>query len=322
MPRQFTTISLLLLCLAVLPCGLVEAQAADATPAGVTMPIDLQPHWKQGQTARYELWQRRDTQTSLQAGPQSQQVSGSSLIEGEMTWRVVRVKPDGSADCAYTYDWILLTITDPAGAVTVNDSRKATGDNEMAMKFLKAITGTTIEVHMGADGSALTATGEKAIAQKGQGHPGLPDNLDLLESATDIVSLTRAPAEANMNATWKADFQWNHEIGKLAESVQYQLAGVEHIVDIPVATITTQAQLKLTPDLSKFPDPSQAKVDIQLKAGSLNTQIMYDLDRREVVGRNASRNTTIQMNITVNGRTLQRTINEQLQDQMLRIAEE
>lgn len=313
---------LVLIAAALLLAAPTRAQAPVDEPAGVTLPVDLQPHWKQGQTARYELWQVRTTRTAMKIGTQSQQIDTSSQIEGEMTWRVDRVRADGSADCTYTYDWLRLTLSSSAGQTQVSDSRQASGDNESVMKFLKALTGVPIEVHMAADGSALSTTSEKVIAQKGPGLPNLPDNLDLLESATDAVSLTAAPAEANLNTSWKADFDWNHEIGKLAHSMQYQLTGVEQIAGIPVATITMQAKLKLTPDASNFPDPSQAKVDVQMHKGSLSTQIMYDLDRREVVGRNSSRDMSIQINVTVNGRTLQRTIDEQLQDQMLRIAEE
>jgi hypothetical protein len=312
-----------------------QAWATDAPPVKPASPagkpaeqtIDLRPRFQPGQTSRYEIWTLRETGVTLAASGRSQSLATRLEIKGEVAWSVEKVNPDGGAVCVMTIDWMTADYTNPQGETTQNDSRRASGGTEAIHKVIRAMAGVPVRVEVGADGSILNASGAEAIERKiGKAlHP--PDDLDFMESAADLATVIAAPAAAKIKDQWTADNTWNHDMGKMRVALDQTLGSVEEIAGIPVATVTGMAKLTLQPDVTKvlpreaLEGPNAAKVDIRLVSGTLTTQVMFDLQRHEAVGRNSTQETQIEMRVRVADQTMTRTINETLQSQALRIEE-
>ena len=100
-----------------------------------------------------------------------------------------------------------------------------------------------------------------------------------------------------------------------------RLSGVERIAGIPVATVEGKTTFTLDADTSGLP-PDAPPVNITLLGGEQHTQVLFDLLRHETVGRNITQSIQYQISVAIGDRTLVRTIDETVQSQVLRIAEE
>ena len=320
---------------AVMP-GVAAAQAAEAGAGAAWAAGGLRPAWESGQTARYEFWNRFDKVTEVQLGEKSQTQTTVTEVSGEVTWGVVAVGPDGGADCTMRLDWMRLE-TEVRGAngrsqKTVADSRKpATQENKAMVQLLSAMTGVTMKVRVAADGSIAEVKGRKEMEGKTDQPDFLPSVLDFVESASDLATLPFAPESASreegpdgvaVGKSWKADFEWDHELGKIQQRWQYRLDRVEQIAGLPVAVVEGRAKLQLKPELPDRPAGAPA-VQVKMTEGQVDSEILFDLTRAEAIGRHARGTETIRVSAKLpDGRQFSRTIRETSVSQTLRIGEQ
>lgn len=303
----------LLLLLLVIP-SFARAQDAPAT-------VDLRPNWEAGQSARYELWSQRDRLTTMSVAGESHQVSVTMISEGEATWTVDRVAADGSASCTMVIDWLSITITDDQGERQVIDSRRASGDIPPMHQALQAMSNEPVRVEVASDGSVRSVSGVNAIRQRTETAAIAPEDRDFVRSATELALLVAAPDNANPGQTWRTEHAWSHETGTMHYRVAYTLEDVGEIAGVPVATVYSNAQLELEVDDSDLPADAPP-IDIRLAQGSRQGQVIFDLERREAVGRNSLERTSVQVTVRMPEQTLEQRVEETIQSQALRIAEE
>lgn len=301
---------------------LLALLAAPAVALGqeTREPVRLQPQWEEGQTSRYEIFTRREQRGLVMAAGERREQQASVETTGELTWHVQQVRSDGGAVCEMTIDWMRMTMRSDQ-AEQVNDSRQGSGDTEPVHDMLRAMAGTPIEVRVAPDGLIEGVAGVDAVRQS-MANPGLaPGELDLIESASKLALLAGAPAQATVGDTWQRRNRWRHEMGYLHEDITWRLEGVEHIAGIPVATVTGDAVLDLEFEEPDMP-PDAPPVDVRLREGDLQTQVMFDLQRGEAVGRNSVQHTRIEITVETPQQRVQQEIEQTIQSQALRIGEE
>jgi Family of unknown function (DUF6263) len=300
---------------------------APTVRAQETKTYDLRPKWTQGQTARYEVWTSRTQHATVSLAGQSRTTDLTMISQGEVVWTVDKVKTDGSALCTMTLDWLTLDYTPDDGKTLKNDSRKGTGDIEPFHALLKAMTGVPIKVSVAPDGTITKVQGIKAINAKIK--PELkemvPEELDFIETATDLATLVAAPESARLDKKWKTKLKWTWSDtpfkGYMHHDMTFTLSGVEDVAGLPVAVIDARSKLKLELDRSDIPK-AMPPYDVKLVKGDLQTQIMFDLTRGEAVGRNTIQTTTIDVTIRTPNTTISRRVQETLHSQALRIEED
>lgn len=286
-----------------------------------TEPIDLRSHWQQGQTSRYEFWTMIEQEAHISLGDQSDTQANTIEITGEVTWRIDRVSPDGSAEASMTLDWMNY-VSEGGSAKTENDSRKPTGDVPPMHKLLQAMTGTALKVSLAPDGHVTDVKGLDAMKAKTDQPEFLPTQLDFEETASDLAALAFAPQAAVVGKPWKADFRWEHDLGHMKQAWTYELDHVEEIAGLPIAVVTGSAKLQLDVDPEQRPADAPP-VDIKLADGRATNQIYYDLTRGEAVARHGTNTESVQITLNLpDGRRFSRTLNETLTSQLLRIEEQ
>lgn len=296
------------------------ALSASATAQDLPAVVNLQPHFVANQTARYEVWTLRDQSITVDLAGKSQTIATRMEVTGEVSWTVDRVSSDGSADCLMTIEWLAARLTTPEG-VQVCDSRRASGDNEAVQRLLQSMSGAPLRMSVAADGTVGTVRGVEAIRQRAGDAVQVPEDLEFIETASDLATIPYAPAQLGVGQNFSARFAWPHELGTLHHESSYRLASVEEVADIPLATIEGQTRLTLQPNPGKLP-PNSPPMDIRLLSGNANSQVMFDLLRREAVGRNSIQTTQVRVSMSVQNQTLTRTVDETIQSQVLRIQEQ
>jgi len=305
-----------------LACVAVACLVAPAVTRADAAPADLRPHFVEGRTSRYSLWTLRRQDISMSLAGRTQSGSSQMIIEGEIFWKVLSVATDGSAECEMTLEWLSFDLTTSAGKHEFNDSRKGSGDTQQVHALMKAMTGVPLTIHAAPDGSITGVDGVNAIRSRAEEGIKVPDDLDFIESATDLATVPFVPAELIVGQSYDANFDWSHEMGNMHHDTTYTLTSIEDVAGIPLATVEGRSRIVFNPDPTKIPADG-SKVDIVMKHGESTSQIMFDLQRHEAVGRNSRQNTTLEINVTIpaNNQTLTRTINEMVQGQVLRIEE-
>ncbi len=286
---------------------------------------DLRPIWTDGQTARYRGVTDRHQVVEMQL-PGGEAGASESMIHSEilMTWRVEEANPEGGGWCALTIDEITVELTAGDGEMHRLTHRDGGHENpilDIVAKRISAMAGTPVEVEIAPDGRVESVRGVEKMRRKyGAASESIEDR-DFREAATSLAGIVGAGGEVEPGETWEEQFTWGHELGELDFDTTFELIGVERIAGIEVVTVATEADLDLEP---KMPGemPPGASVDVDLTEGRETTQAMFDLSRHEVVGQNIDRTLSVDMTITINGRTLSRSITETVNSQVLRIAEE
>ena len=148
-----------------------------STVRGEQTPLtaDLRPHFTPGRVTRYHVWTQRQQKQIVVVGDRSQEFESSFEIEGEVTWTVKQVRPDGSAICLMNTDWLVATLINPKGDTQRCDSRKTTGQSEQLHGLLRAIAGVPIQIEANADGSIVKATGIDQVKRKAPDDTDVPD---------------------------------------------------------------------------------------------------------------------------------------------------
>lgn len=309
-----------------LAVALVYIVLAPNASAQDARTYDLRPQWKPGQIARYEIWTSRTQRSTVSLADQKRTTDMNMVSEGEVTWAVDRVKPDGSAECTMTLDWLTLDYT-ANGKTLKNDSRKGSGEIESVQALLKAMAGVPLRVSVAADGTVTKVDGTKTMGGRlgADQKDMLPEELDFIETASDLATLISAPASVGVGNKWDTKLKWTWSDapfeGFMHHDMTYTLAGVEDLAGLPVAMVEGKSKMKLELDRSALPE-GMPPSDVKLVKGELQTQIMFDLSRHEAVGRNSTQSTTVDFSIKMPSATISRRLEETLRGQALRIEEE
>jgi hypothetical protein len=295
--------------------------ASFATAQDTPLTLDLQPKFIAGQQSRYSLWTKRSTRSQVTVAGNTREQSTSYIVDGQGTWSVISVNGDGSAQCQMTFDWLSFTLTMPDGSTQVNDTRNGTSQTPPVYAVIMAMVGHPVDVAMAADGSAISVSGTDAMRSAAGADVELPEDLDFVESASDLATLPFAPAAATVGQSWDASFRWSHELGFMNHSVRYSLDSVRNIHGINLATITGQGTMTLDIDPAKLPKDDSVQVDVSLVNGSFRQQVLMDMDRREAVGRNSVMTTQIRTTMNAGENNITQLTSETVQSQALRISE-
>ncbi|MEO0965898.1 MAG: hypothetical protein AAFY08_12355 [Planctomycetota bacterium] len=302
---------------------LVFITATLASPAiAQTDDLELRPDWAVGQTATYEFWTQRQRDINVSFAGRTREVTTLLASEGHSRWQVTDVAPDGSATATMTLEWIVITLTGPDGKPLKVDSRRPGGDIPTYKELVDAVAGVPLTVQVNADGTIVSVAGLDAMRRQwSQGDFPL-DERDFIETATDTAVLPGVPPTLRPAGTWTTAFAWGHELGTLHHDLTWTLASVEDVEGIGLATIDVAGTLRLEVDPDNLPDDAPP-TDYRLTSGSFEGQVLYDLQRREAVGRNGVQEDTIVATTRLpDGRgTLQRTTTQRLQSQTLRVEE-
>jgi hypothetical protein len=215
----------------------------------------------------------------------------------------------------------MVTLTMPDGSTQVNDTRNGTSQTPPVYAVIMAMVGHPVDVAMAADGSAISVSGTDAMRSAAGADVELPEDLDFVESASDLATLPFAPAAATVGQSWDASFRWSHELGFMNHSVRYSLDSVRNIHGINLATITGQGTMTLDIDPAKLPKDDSVQVDVSLVNGSFRQQVLMDMDRREAVGRNSVMTTQIRTTMNAGENNITQLTSETVQSQALRISE-
>lgn len=295
-------------------------------PTVIPETIDLRPQWVEGQTARYEFWNQLQQTAEATLGDRSQTTSNTIEVEGEVTWAVTKVNADGSSVGTMTLDWMVYRSTPSEGeAIAVDSRRSAAADTEAMHELLSAMAEVGLTIDVAADGHVTRVRGIDKMKAKTSQPDFVPTELDFEESASDLASIAFAPPpfSADAGKQWKADFRWEHDLGKVDQRWAYELARVEDIAGVPVAVVTGQAKFKLDPEDVEDRPADAPPVNVKLLEGSAESEVLFDLTRHEAVGRHTTSREKVQ--ITVNfpdGRRFVRTLTEEAVGQVLRLSEE
>ncbi|MCC6679709.1 MAG: hypothetical protein IT445_02295 [Phycisphaeraceae bacterium] len=293
----------------------------SATASAQEQAVDLRPRLAAGQASTYEFWTRRDQTATQQMLGNERSVKMHETVTGQISWRVDKLRSDGSADCTMTFEWIAAEFEVEGSQTGKADSRKGGGDWEQGDAFVKAMAGKPISVQVEADGSIGKVTGFAPINKALGGDKDTYDEADFQEAASYLATLIAAPAEAAVDATWSVSPTWNHDMGKLELSTTYKLDDVGDLAGVPVAMISGESKVKLEfekPDLGA----DGPKVDMKQDAGQRFEQVVFDLSRGEAAARNITQTlrTTVTINLP-NGSLVQKQ-EETVQDQLVRVEEE
>ena len=288
---------------------------------------DLRPKGEAGRTTRYEVWTQRHQTAVVSLAGNSRTSEFTMTSEGELTWTIDKVKPDGSMQCTMTIDWLSLTYADDQGQVHVNDSRKASGDVEPFHVLVKALSGVPVKVDVAPDGSVKGVDGIKGVEAKLKGDfkELMPEELDFVESASDLATLLATPASVEPGDKWGTKVKWTWGDppfeGFLHHDMTYTFSGVEDMAGVPVAIVDGKSKITLEVDKSELPAEMPPHT-VKLSKGDMKLQVMYDLTRGEAVGRNLVQTTRLDISLKLPNATISRKLDETLQSQVLRIAEE
>lgn len=291
-----------------------------------TKSIDLRPRWEVGQTSRYEFWNRIEQAADVKLADKTQSQFNLIHVAGELTWTVDKVKADGSASCTMNLDWMTYKIEPRKGKTMAVDSRKpATAETKAMHELIAAMTGVPVKVEIAADGHVTKVAGMDKMKAKTSQPDFIPSELDFEETASDLASLPFAPGPMDLvpGATekWKAGYRWEHDLGKMNQDWDFQLARVEDIGGMSVAVVTGRAKFKL--DVEDQERPAGAPpVDVKLLEGSAETEVMFDLSRHEAVGRHTTMIEKVRITVPFpDGRKFERTLTETTASQVLRLSE-
>jgi hypothetical protein len=312
-------------------CGAAVAQAdtQSATQqaqagSGAESPLErgsvnLRPRFEEGQRSRFEFWIQTETTEQLTVRGETREAASRSTVEGQIRWEVLDVASDGSAECLLVFEWITLEAEGPDGEMLEVDTRESDAEAGPAA-MLRAMTDVDLVCEVNADGSIESVDGSERIAERAGAGTKAPSMRDLIKTASDLATLPHAPQQAAPGSSWQIGFPWNHALGVLHHETVFRLRSVERIAGIPVANVEAEAELKLEPDTDRLPEQLQERTTIRFNGGEARSQIIFDLDRHEAVGRNSTRRTDLELEISLpQGPPLTRRIRERVQSQVLRL---
>ena len=308
------------ICIAAAPSQ-PEADSAPAEQAETAASHDLRPRFVEGRTSQYEFWGKRTTtsSTTMPWGERTMQRKMDS--KGRMLWEVEQVKEDGSATCVMTLEWLTITMTQDEREPVTIDSREEPDDDDRIAKRIATFVGKPLRCEVGEDGTVRSVSGVDAIREdleQIQNAGGPVDDAMFLEQAATLATIPGAEAALELQSTWQSTNIWPRDYGKISEPMEYRLNSAEHLSGIPIVTVNGQADLTFEPDEEKL---AGGRVTIQMTEGRSTTQIMFDTQRHEVVGRNALETLRLEITAQTERISISSVIEENIQSQMVRVAE-
>jgi len=283
---------------------------------------NLRPKLVEGRETRFEVWGKRETEVTMTAQGQSQAMSSTLESTSEIVWRVDRVNDDGSAVCSMIYQSFTMTISDGEGNQFEVDTQAGTADEAVRplLDIFNAVINKPLTVNLDATGRISSLQGVDAIAAALDDPETAPKEKDFLNTARQLAIMEGAPETGNVGATWNNNFETSHDMGTLEYDMRYQLDALGEMEDIPVAVVNAVGTVNLQVDRSELPE--DADINVRQTEGAAESQVIFDLDRGEVVARNS----TTRLNVNVSFSpipevTLQQESRRTDQSQVLRIAE-
>lgn len=321
--RRRASLGTVLAFVCVCVCDSADAPAQDGgvAPAKAGSTHDLRPRFVEGRTTQYEFWGKRTTSSVTTARWGEKAVWRTMDSKGRVLWRVDQVNPDGSAACVMTLQWLTLTMTQNEGEPIAIDSREEPEEGNRIARRISAFVNKPLRCEVGADGTVNDISGVDAISaalEQIQNAGGPVKNAMFLEQASTLATIPGVQADIELDAIWQSSNKWPRDYGKIQEPMDYRVNSIEEISGIPIATVKAQADLGFEPDEEKLGD---GRVDIQMNKGHAEAQIMFDLQRHEVVGRNSIE--TVRLTVSTDTEQLSFTsvIDEHIQSQLVRVAE-
>jgi hypothetical protein len=284
--------------------------------------VDLRPIWREGQASKYRITQREVTTAMVGGGPAAvaprQSITDIELVT---SWQVLKADPAGGGVARMVLESMTMKISDAEGQTHTVTATEAEAGMESAQGWIKAVTGSPLDVTVLPDGQIGGVKGVDAIQKKA---PEMAKRLDepyFQELAMDVATLTGGQAGAKVGAKWTNQHVGTHQAGKITYNESSELSGVEPIAGIPVALVTRKTKLMLAPDLGELPADAPP-VNIRMTTGEQTGQLMFDASRHELVGGHFDQVLEIEVEVTFQGHKLTRTTKEQTSTQLLRISEE
>jgi len=268
-----------------------QARAGDAGS------VNLRPVWQVGQTARYDYWSKTVKDETAEFLGKTQTKQTTFVSEGQILWVVDVVNEDGSSACTMKFEKMKFSMTVDDSPALVVDSENPSGENAVFESLIKAMTDTPLSVKVRADGSIESVEGvdelEAAAGKDAREADVIPEEIDFIETASEMATLIACPAQATSGQTWNTKNTWNHDSvvpGAKTKSnwdTTFTFAGLGEIAGIPVATIKADASVDFDIDLSKMPQQTPG-IDVQFGDAQAKGEILFDLSRHETVARNDS----------------------------------
>lgn len=302
------------------------AQEADA--------VSLRPVWTVGQGANYEFWSKTEKAETAELFGKVQSKKTIYISEGRVHWKVDVVNEDGSSVGTMQLKSIKFTATFGEADPIVMDSENLSGESPIFDQLLTAMVGTPLKVTVNADGTVKSVEGIEAL-KTAAGNDAVeadvvPEELDFIETASELASLMAAPAKATPGQTWSAKNTWNHEsvvpdTDTTADwDTTFTFTSLGQIAGVPIATINSESTIDLKVDLSELPEAA-AGIDVQIVEASGKSEILFDLSRHETVARNDSMSYVANVIVTPPNNQIPPVtikVTEKSVSQLLRIAEE
>ncbi|XAM01572.1 hypothetical protein OT109_09270 [Phycisphaeraceae bacterium D3-23] len=311
---------------------------APASIAAAQDAPSLRPQWAAGQSARYMTWSQEISATTLTAQGESQTLTTTVVSEGEQTWTVESVEPDGTSICKLETHFIEATLTleadsSPDGPQTITiSSRNPTGDAEAYDRLIKAMVDHPLTYRVAPDGSIQSVTGGQQIRDAlGELAELASDDDELMQQAEAMATLPGIPAGLAVGGTWNDNDTNTTQVpvvpqmielpGTIASVVTFTFQEVGEIEGVPVATVTSQTRSELEVDTSEL--PAELPVAVQLVESTSAGETILDLTRHEIVASHGQSRRVIRATLTgPDGQTLTSETTTTSQGQSLRIAED
>ncbi len=315
--------------IALLACACVVAASPNSTaqdtepkPAKAGATHELRPKFEEGRTSQYDFRGKRTTNT-VATGPRGEiAVRRTMDSEGRVLWTVEQVNADGSASCVMTLQWLTLTIVHGDNDPNVIDSREQGDDDDGLARRIAAFVAKPLRCEVGADGTVLSISGVDAIRaaiEQAQNAGGPVEDEMFLEQASTLATIPGIQSALELDATWQSSNTWSRDYGKIHEPMDYQLTSVEQIAGIPIVTVNARTDLGFEPDEEKL---GGGRIDIQMTEGQSTAQIIFDTQRHEVIGRNSVESFRIQISANSENLRFTSVVDEHIQSQLVRVAEE
>ena len=142
-----------------------------------------------------------------------------------------------------------------------------------------------------------------------------------IEEASTLATIPATGDAHALDSQWESSNAWVRSYGKLHEIMRYRLGATESVAGIPVVIVTGEAELDFEPDPKKT-GANGPQLNVQMTEGRATTQIMFDLQRHEVVGRNNMETVRIETSAKSPQLTFTSIMEQTIQSQAIRIAED
>ncbi len=280
--------------------------------------VDLRPIWRVGQASKFRVTQ---TELTTAGSPGGDEQSSTMDIALELTWKVKSADPAGGGVAQMTVNSIVIKLTDADGTVHNVTLAQAEETHKKTQEWITALTDSTVDVTVAADGAIGSIRGIEAVHRKAPEQAKGLDEKFFQDLAMDLSVMAGGKANVKPGQSWKHTFTNSHSAGELTFDATNELQAVQKVAGIDVAQVSRKAKLTLKPDLSDLP-PDAPPVQVRLTEGSYSSQLMFDLSRHELVGGHFDQTVEIAVDVTLEGQKRTRTTKEVSSTQLLRIAEE